>query len=832
MKAPQKSNSTPSVEEHIDALVNQMTVLEKVSLLSGRDLWRTAPIPRLGIPSIVMTDGPHGVRSDGAAERFKGPATSFPTGVSMASTWDPELIEQVGMVLAEETHGMGCDILLGPCVNIARVPLAGRNFEAYSEDPFLAGRIGVAWIKGLQSKGVGASLKHYACNNQETERYRNSSMVDERTLREIYLPAFEAAVKETQPWTVMHAYNRINGVYAAEHEYLLTRILREEWGFKGAVISDWTATHSTVPSVKAGLDVEMPGPAVWFGRLLEHAVRTWQVDESVIDAAARRVLRLVFQSGNMDNPPSTPTGSVNTPEHQALARQVAEQSIVLLKNDKALLPLDHTKIKSIAVIGPNAAECRIGGGGSSYLEPPYRVSPLEALNQKLGKSVKVEYEVGCLNFVQPVEVGAEFFVPAGGKGHGLSAEYFGEVGFSGKPVAEETVDGLTFFWFERGPVKGLASRQYAARFSGSLVVPSSGEYLLVLAHTESCKLYLDGKLLFDDDFGGRSLNEIWDDQEKLTRRAKVTLEAGKLYSIRVEYVKSSDANHAAIQFQYMPPVVPDSIERAAKLAARCDVAVVFAGMPTGFESEGHDRPDMHLPGRQTELILAVVKANPRSVVVLNAGSPVSMPWLDEVPALLEAYYPGQEGGNAVANVLFGDVNPSGKLTVTFPKRLEDSPAFINFPGTKEVFYGEGIFVGYRYFDKKDLEPLFPFGFGLSYTAFEYSGIEVSKWVKAGEPVKLSVKVKNTGARPGKEVVQVYVSDKESSLVRPPKELKGFKKVALEPGETGLVEFELDQRALSYYDPYRQQWVSEPGEFEALVGSSSRDIRQKASFTLK
>jgi beta-glucosidase len=829
MEATNITQSKTSVEERIDALVSQMTLHEKVSLLAGRDLWRTMPIPRLGIPSVVMTDGPHGVRSDGAAGRFKGPATSFPTGVSMASTWDPALIEQVGAALADETHAMGCDILLGPCVNIARLPLAGRNFEAYSEDPFLAGRIAVGWIKGLQSRGAGASLKHYACNNQETERYRGSSEVDERTLREIYLPAFEAAVKEAQPWTVMHSYNRINGVYAAENEYLLTQILRQEWGFKGAVISDWTATHSTVPSVKAGLDIEMPGPAKWFGELLEHAVRTWQVDESVIDAAARRVLGLIFRSGKMDN--STPAGSVNTPEHQVLARQVAEQSIVLLKNDKALLPLDATRLKSIAVIGPNAAECRIGGGGSSYLEPPYRVSPLEALKKKLGNSIKVEYELGCLNVVQPVEPGAEFFIPANGKGHGLSAEYFEGAGFSGKPVAEETVDGLSYFWFERGPVKAITSHQYAARFSGSLIVPFSGESLLVFGHTENCKFYLDGKLLFDDDFGALSLNEIWDEQEKITRRAHVTLEAGKPYDLRVEYVKSSDSDFAAIQFAYMPPVAPDSIQRAAQLAARCDVALVFAGMPIGFESEGHDQPDMDMPGQQTELIRSVVKANPHTVVVLNAGSPVNMPWLDEIPALLEAYYPGQEGGNAVANVLLGDVNPSGKLTVTFPKRLEDSPAFINFPGTKEVFYGEGIFVGYRYYDKKDLEPLFPFGFGLSYTTFEYSGIAVSKSVEAGEPVKVSVRVKNTGARPGKEVMQVYVSDKESGLVRPPKELKAFKKVALEPGESRLVEFELDERALSYYDPYLKQWVAEPGEFEVLVGASSRDIRQKASFNL-
>jgi beta-glucosidase len=816
-----------SIDESVDDLLRQMTVKEKVSLLAGRDLWRTVPNRRLGIPSIMMTDGPHGVRSDGAVERIPGPATSFPTGVSIASSWDPELVERVGAALAEETRGMGCDILLGPCVNIVRSPLGGRNFEAYSEDPYLAGRTAVAWIKGLQSKRVGASLKHFACNNQETERYRGSSQVDERTLREIYLPAFEMAVKETQPWTVMHSYNRINGVYAAENTYLLTDILRKEWGFEGFVVSDWTATHSTVPSLKAGLDLEMPGPAKWYGELLAHAVFTWQVDEAVVDAAARRVLHIIIKSGRMDDPALTPPGSVNTPAHQTLARELAEQSVVLLKNEGNILPLDKDRLKTLAVIGPNAAEGRIGGGGSSYLEPPYRVSPLEGLKAKLGDSVKVGYEPGCSNLVEPAEFGSGLFT-----GHGLAAEYFNNPTFSGQPAAKQVEKSLIFEWIDRLPAPGIHSPQYSARISGKLVMPISGTYQFVLVNTEVCKVTLDGKPLFDNHHGAMSLPEFWNYADRITTRTEVKLEAGKPYDLLVEYAKTSEMNFAAFQLRYMPPVAPDAIERAARLAAKSDVAIVFAGMPTFFESEGHDRPHMDLPGPQTELIRAVVKANPNTVVVLNAGSPVSMPWLDEVPAVLEAFYPGQEGGHALANILTGAVNPSGKLTVTFPKRLEDSPSFINFPGTKEVFYGEGIFVGYRYYDKKDVEPLFPFGFGLSYTTFEYSGFQVTKSVKLGEPVRISLKVKNTGKVAGKEVVQIYVADRQSSLVRPPKELKGFKKVALEPGESKVVKFSLDQRALSFYDPYQKQWVAEPGEFEVLAGSSSRDIRLKASFTLE
>jgi len=365
-----KRLSSSDVEKRVEEILGKLTVKEKVALMSGKNRWDTVPIDRLGIPSLTMTDGPHGVRTDrGGSDRVLGPATSFPTGVSMAASWDPDLIERVGVALAEETRALGCDILLAPCVNIVRTPLAGRNFETYSEDPYLAGRIGVSYVKGLQSKNVGASVKHYACNNQEIERFRGNSGVDERTLREIYLPAFEAIVKETQPWTVMCAYNRVNGTYASEHDHLLNEILKDEWGFKGAVISDWGANHTTVASAAGGLDVEMPGPAEYYGDLLANAVRLWQIEESVIDDHARRVLRTIVRSGKMDEDSSLPEGAVNTPEHQALARELAEQSMVLLKNEDDLLPMDED-VESIAVIGPNAAEARIGGGGSSYLEPP------------------------------------------------------------------------------------------------------------------------------------------------------------------------------------------------------------------------------------------------------------------------------------------------------------------------------------------------------------------------------------------------------------------------------------------------------------------------------
>jgi beta-glucosidase len=819
------------IEQRVEELLGKLTLKEKVALLSGKDLWNTVPIERLGIPSIVMTDGPHGVRaSNPETGRVVGPATSFPTGVSMASSWNPELIERVGAALGEETRGMGCDILLGPCVNIVRVPLAGRNFESYSEDPYLAGRIGVAWVKGVQSRQVGASLKHFACNNQEIERLRGNSAIDERTLREIYLPAFEAIVKEAQPWTVMCSYNRINGVYASQNNHLLNEILREEWGFDGAVVSDWGANHTTVESVKGGLDIEMPGPAKYYGKLLLEAVRTWQIDEAVVDNAARRILRTILRSGRLDDSTSVPTGAANTPEHQALARELAEESIVLLKNDNRVLPLHKDRIKSIAVIGPNAAEARIGGGGSSFLEPPYRVSPLDALKARLGDGVAIGYEQGCDNYTDLPPLKSEYVTPAGGSGHGLKAEYFDNTDLSGKPAHERIDQKLRYWWFGSSPAENVPADKFSARWTGQLTVPASGSYTFKVMNVGTCRLYVDGQLLIENRVPEVSMF----DHSRATVSANLELAGGRAYEFKVEFVKLAGDDFALVEVSFgTTPGVgqAERIARAVELARKSDVAIIFGGMPEGFESEGGDRPHMELPGPQAELIRAVAAANQATIVVLNCGSPVAMPWLADVPAVLETFYPGQEGGNAIANILLGEVNPSGKLSTTFPKRLEDSPAFINYPGGKEVLYGEGIFVGYRYYDKKDVEPLFPFGFGLSYTTFDYSQLQAPQESKIGEPVHVSVTVKNAGDVHGKEVAQLYVGDKEASLPRPPKELKAFAKVTLLPGESTTVSFVLDRRAFAFYDPDQKGWCVEPGEYEILVGSSSRDIRARATVNL-
>jgi beta-glucosidase len=807
------------IEKRIDLLLKEMTLKEKTSILSGKDIWNTVSVDRLGIPSIVMTDGPHGVRaSNPEVGRKVEPTTAFPTGISMGASWNPKLIEKVGQALGEETRGMGCDVLLGPCINIVRYPLGGRNFETYSEDPYHAGRMAVAYINGVQSRGVGTSLKHYALNNYEIERFRASTRVDERTMREIYLPAFEMAVKEAKPWTVMCSYNRINGVYASENVYLLKTILKEEWGFDGAVISDWGAVHSVFESVKNGLDLEMPGPAKYY-KLLEESTLNWQIDEESVNEAVRRVLRLIAHSGRMDGTVSE--GSVNTVEHQSLARKLAEEAITLLKNDRNVLPLDKKDIKTLAIIGPNAASSVIEGGGSSRVDPPYRISPLEAMKAMLGDNVELAYEQGCDNYVEPFDVPRAWL-----NQEGLKGSFYLNSDFSGEPV--HTQAGFwPEFWFHTA-WSAMPVAPSALRWEGELKVPENGDYRFRLGHNGNMRIYLDGDKILDSDVSGA-------EDFKFSEVIR-PLKAGSKLKLKLEYIRRPQQEviyyRLGMGIHFAAGSDP-RLKRAMKLAKDADKVVFFGGMPEGFESEGGDRLDMDLLGGQDELIQAIADVNPNTVVVLNVGAPVSMPWADNVAGIVEAYYPGMENGNAVVRVLLGKVNPSGKLPVTFPKRLQDSPAYINasYPGCREVNYGEGIFVGYRYFDKTEIKPLFPFGHGLSYTEFKYSKLSVPKRVREGDIFEVSLDVTNAGDKDGAEVVQLYVCDLASSLVRPVKELKGFEKAFLKTGETKRVTFLLDERSLAYYDPNHMKWIAEPGEFEILVGSSSQDIRLQRRFKL-
>ncbi len=829
-KIKQKNVININDEQKIENLIKKLTLKEKVSLLSGRNSWETVSLEEHGIYSITVTDGPHGVRSNQAdTGRIVKPVTCFPTGVSMAASWNPELVERLGIALAEETRAMGCDVILGPCINIVRHPLAGRNFESFSEDPYLAGRIGVGYVKGVQSRGIGTSVKHFACNNQEKERHRGSSVVDERTLREIYLPAFETIVKEAKPWTVMCSYNRINGDYASQNYHLLTEILKDEWGFKGIVVSDWGAVHTTVESKKAGLDLEMPGPARYYGDLLSQAVHIYQLDEKAVNDSVRRILRVLARAGRLGKPITSFKGSVNTPEHQKLARELAGESIVLLKNENSLLPLDLNKIKSIAVIGPNADDMQAEGGGSSYVEPLYKVSPLQALKKISGKRVKIRYEQGCDNFVNPPLLKSEYLTPAEGKGHGLTGEYFNNLSFSGKPVLKRIDKHIDLWCWYNTPDKRITKKHFSIRWSGLFTSPETGCYVFQVTNIGTCRIYLNNKLLIKNVSPNQS--EAFN-FSAITGSAECELIKGKKYEIKIEFMKNTReyfTNIKLVLARSYRGSEDKRITHAVEIARQCDIALIFVGVPAGYETEGWDRPDIKLTSRQNELIEAVAGANKNTAVIINCGTPVAMPWIDDVPGVIDILYPGMEGGNAIANILIGKKNPSGRLPVTFPKRLQDTSAYINYPGTKEVQYGEEIFVGYRYYDKKEVDPLFPFGHGLSYTAFEYSNLQAPKNVKQGSPVNISIQIKNIGKREGKEVIQLYIHDKKSSLVRPKKELKGFKKVSLKPGESKIVRFVVNQRDLSYYDPYKAEWIAEPGEFEVMIGSSSRNIQAKKTF---
>lgn len=836
--APHHTDS--ALEAQIEAILKKMNLLEKTALLSGRDNWRTTAIPRLGIPALVVTDGPHGVRAGNlsgfeAQGRKIEPATCFPTGAAMAASWNPELIERVGMALGAETRALGCDVILGPCVNIVRTPLGGRNFEMLSEDPFLAARLTVAYIKGVQSQQVGTSLKHYAVNNHEVERNRVNINLDERTLREIYLPAFEAGVKEAEPWTVMCSYNRINGTYASQHYHLLTEILKQEWGFKGVVVSDWGANHTIFESLQNGLDLEMPGPGMYFEKHLAPAVMNWQIEESALDKAVRRMLRLILLSGRMDAPEVIPSGALNTPEHAALARELAQESITLLKNETAILPLKVESLKTVAVIGRNAQYPAMGGGGSSLVEPPYRVSPLAALRSQLGD--RVRFEQGADNFQEvPLPDPAWLSLPKGGVQEGISlwqTEYFNNSDLSGEPVITvPCVQPAMWIFNNAPPVENVDGRAFSGRWSVILTVPTSGTYTLELACFGKMRAYLDDQRVSQTpDFDPDKLN-----LDFTPTLEQIDLVGGKPYLLQLEFIKNPFVPIAF--FRVGLAAQPrwghdDRIEKAVALAKNAEVALVFAGHAEGFESEGRDRLSLELPAFQNELIHAVAAVNPNTVVILNVGAPVSMPWIHEVSAILDMHYAGQEGGNAIADILLGKVNPSGKLAVTFPKRLEDTPAFLNsgYPDGRDVTYGEGIFVGYRYYDKRDIEPLFPFGHGLSYTSFAYGTVTAPQNAKRGESVEVSVTITNTGSYAGKEVVQLYVHDRESSVPKAPKELKGFAKVSLNPGESAVCSFTLNARSFAYYDAVQKDWVIEPGTYEILVGSSSRDIRSRTQITL-
>ncbi|MGE6598381.1 glycoside hydrolase family 3 C-terminal domain-containing protein [Bacillus proteolyticus] len=660
------------MKRDIKKIISQMKLEEKASLCSGLDFWNTKGIERLGIPSIMVTDGPHGLRKQAEGADHLGiynsiPSTCFPSAVGLASTWNKELINQVGVALGEECQAENVGVLLGPGANIKRSPLCGRNFEYFSEDPYLSSQMAANHVIGVQSQGIGTSLKHFAANNQEHRRMSVDTIVDERTLREIYLASFEDVIKEAQPWTVMSAYNKINGEYASENNYLLNDILKDEWGFEGFVVSDWGAVNERVEGLANGLELEMPSSFGIGEKKIVDAVNGGELSVEKLDQAVERLLYIIFKA--YDNQLENVVYSKDA--HHQLAREVASESMVMLKNEDSILPLK--KEGTVAIIGEFAKQPRYQGGGSSHINPTKLESILEEIEMVSGEKTNI--------------------------------------------------------------------------------------------------LFAQGYNLASDDV-----------DENMTNEAK-------------------------------------------KIAESADTVVLFVGLPDRYESEGFDRKHLQMPENHVQLIEAIAEVQSNIVVVLSNGAPIEMPWIGKVKGILEGYLGGQALGGAIADLLFGDANPSGKLAETFPKVLSDNPSYLNFPGEGDkVEYKEGVFVGYRYYDKKNIEPLFPFGFGLSYTNFEYSNLSVDKKeIKDTETVSVTVNVKNIGSTAGKEIVQLYIKDIESTMIRPEKELKGFEKVELQPGEEKTVNFTLNKRSFSYYNVELKDWYVETGEFEILVGKSSREI---------
>jgi beta-glucosidase len=820
-------NANAPLEDRVEDLLGRLTLTEKVALMAGSESFTLFGVERLGVPTVRVTDGPTGVRSnEGEA------ATVFPVGVAMASTWNPDLTREVAAAIAREALALDNRVVLAPTINIVRIPNWGRNFETYSEDPFLAGTLGTAYVDGLQGEGVGASLKHYAVNNQEFNRMTVSAKIDERTLREIYLAAFEMTVKAANPWTVMASYNKINGVYATDNRYLLTDILKGEWGYDGVVVSDWGAVHSTAPAANAGNDLEMPGPARWFGDKLVKAVEAGQTPEHQIDEAARRMLRLILRTGVLDGK-DAPKGELRSKRHRDIAARAAEEALVLLKNDGDILPFDPTKVRTVAVVGPNAAARRIQGGGSSQVRAGRQISILQAVQDLLANQAQVVHADGGDNEPAPPTARPVMFSPDEGRGQaGLQVDYFAERGFDGVPTKSqpERQIGKLVSMNAMGLTGGGLG---ALRWSGWFWPEKDGVHELSLRAPGDGRIVLDGQVVVDASTPGEV--DDWDigGMRVERRTGKAELAAGRGYPISIEYIRPESLKGVTWEQVIIGVRQPrGSIAEAAEVAAKADAAIVVIGASSISEGEGYDRKDLELPGDQNALVEAVLAANPNTVIVFTGGSPYAFPWIDHAPAVLCAWLGGEEGPDAVARVLFGGAEPSGRLPVTFPRRIEDTPAYPFYPGGEEADYGEGLFVGYRHYDRATEPPMFPFGYGLTYTSFKYADLKAPEEVKAGAGVKVSFTLKNEGQRPGKETAQLYVRPRGPAVERPVKELKAFAKVALAPGESKTVTLKLDARSFSYYDPTRKAWIADKGAYDLLVGCSAADIELQATVRLE
>jgi beta-glucosidase len=788
-----------------DALIKQMTLEEKISLLGGdKDRYSTRAVKRVGIPKFTMADGPQGIRN------FP-PSCSFPCGAALAATWDVKLAAAYGEAMGLEARARDVNFVLGPGMNICRVPVNGRNFEYFGEDPFLAGKIAANWVRAAEAQGVITTVKHYAANNQEWNRESVDEQIDRRTLEEIYLPAFRRAVQEGGAGAVMAAYNRVNGAYCAENSVLLNQILKTEWGFKGIVMSDWGACHST-ESLARGLDLEM-GEAVFFKEdKVKQAIEDGRIKESDIDGAVRRILSTTIAKGFFDRPQTRPDLPKDSPASDQAALDIARSAIVLLKNSGAALPLDRSSIHRIAVYGPNAEETPTGGGGSGEVKPFHSVSFLQGIRKIAGAGVEVSYtpmpvvddaifrKLDCAFTADNGQPGLVLNIAVQNAGHDLS-------------LPATVVQSVDLSWKAKGklPYAIPDGKDATYTWTGVLIPPQDGDWEII------SRGYIQVTL------GGKPLHWGAGQILHLKKDAPLPIQIHANGQAKGEWPGLAQV---ALRLVTMPDLTD---------AKSADAVIFCAGFDGHSEREGSDR-DFELSGVQQRLISSLAATNPKTVVVLNSGAGVGMEsWFDSIPAILQAWYIGQDGGTALGEVLFGDVNPSGRLPSTFDRRFEDNPAFADYPGEfvrdqnwPVEHYSEGIFVGYRGYDKSQKDPLFPFGYGLSYTTFDFANMKLEKMA---DGVHVRLDVTNTGHVAGAEVVQVYVGEEQCSVERPARELKGFAKVMLKAGETQNVEIVLPRDSFSFWSPVKKDWTVEPGVFTIEAGASERDIRSKENVTI-
>lgn len=801
-----------TAESQVESILSRMTLEEKIDLLGGVEDFYTRGVPRLGVPRFKMADGPLGVRN-------YGPATTMAAGIALAATWNPELAQRVGTEIGRDARAKGVHFLLGPGVNIYRAPMNGRNFEYFGEDPYLASRIAVGYINGVQSQGVSATIKHFMGNNSEFDRHNTDSVIDERTMREIYLPVFESAVKEAHVGAIMTSYNLTNGLHMTQNGHLNIDVLKNEWGFKGILMSDWDATYDGIAAANNGLDLEMPSGKFMNRQNLLPAVQQGKVSVATIDEKVRRILRTGVHFGWMDRDQLDLSIARYNRQGQQAALQAARESMVLLKNKDSLLPLSKGNTRSIAIVGPGAFPAVPVGGGSARVEPFVAVSFLEGLSNHLREAAKVYYEPGVPTLDDWAAATNFLTAPTGGD-PGLKAEYFSNTELQGSPVITRTEQHVNFSK-QSGmlPPEGTESE----RWTGYYLPPNDGQYDVFVASSGEdggfFRLYVDDKLVFDS----------WETSKALVPWTSLSLNAGA-HKIVLEHHGRSGWLERRLQLGIMrhDAVVSDE---AKKIAGNADAVVLAVGFDPGTESEGAGRT-FGLPPGQDELIRQISAVNKNTIVVITSGGAVDMGlWLDRVAAVLQAWYPGQEGGTALAEILFGNVNPSGRLPVSFERDWNDNPVDESYypeTNSKRVVYKEGVFVGYRGYQRNDTKPLFPFGYGLSYTTFAYGNLSLGH---SGNNVLVSFDLTNTGTREGAEVAQIYVDDKHAKVPRPAKELKGFAKTDLLPGETRHVNIRLDRRAFSYYDAESKQWRADAGEFAVVVGRSVEQIELQGKITL-